>query len=461
MIGDYQLEDTIFAPITAVGAVGAVCLVRVSGSKALEKVCVLFPKKNFSELIDRKTIFTRLYTSSGTILDEVLMTWFRAPNSYTGEDVIEIACHNSKYILDTLYRELGKIGLRPAYPGEFSKRAVIHGKMSLAQAEATADLIGSQTETQHRFALKQMKKGFSEKLNKLRNELLNFATLIELELDFAEEDVAFAQRSDLQKTVENTLQHITRLTDSFATGQAIKEGIPLVIVGHPNAGKSTLLNALADEDRALVSDVEGTTRDFIEVPLIIRGVLYRLTDTAGLRPTTQPLERQGIQKTWDKAAGATLILHLFDASKTSYRAFQQQITDLQKKLLPETEICSIANKTDLLTEKIPAWMRKETVCQISAKDDQNMDRITEMISQKTNTNTLPQSLILTNERHYRHLSRTRHHLETVSQGLENKLPPEFIAADLRSASQELGEITGEITHEDVLDNLFKNFCIGK
>lgn len=460
---DYQFQDTIFAPITATGRGGAVCVWRISGRAAIASLdrCVSLV---LSEVASRQAVFTTLASPEGEKIDEVLLTIYRAPKSYTGEDTVELSCHNSPFIADRLGRLFCALGLRMAYPGEFSRRAVLGGKLTLAQAEATVDLIEARSEAQHRLALQQLKGGLSEKLKHLRQTLIEFAALIELELDFAEEDVHFAERDRLKASLADTQREVSQLLDSFAQGAAIKEGIPIAIVGKPNAGKSTLLNALLEEERALVSDIAGTTRDFIEGTLILDGVLYRIIDTAGLRDTDQPLEKEGIKRTWDKVQTASLLIHIFDLTQTDEAAFQKERQELEAQTPQATRILSVANKIDQwsdVDEPLSLWVRQATSCQISAQSRQHLGQLKQQITQSVGVETLPQTLMLTNQRHYEHLYHTQKHLDKVSEGLSLGVSSEFIASDLRSAAQELAAITGAITHEDVLDEIFSRFCIGK
>ena len=456
---DNPLEETIFAPITAVGSGGAVCVLRISGKKAIHALQP-YVDRVLTEIKSQHTLLTKIQTPKGELIDEVLLTLYRAPRSYTGEDVIELSCHNSSYIIHRLGQLLYTLGMRAAYPGEFSRRAVIQGKMTLAQAEATADLIEAKTEFQHHLALQQMKSGFSKKLRQLREALIKFAALIELELDFSEEDVTFAQRDSLLATILETQREVSQLLDSFALGRAIKEGIPIAIVGKPNAGKSTLLNTLLEEERAMVSEIAGTTRDFIEETFTLGGMAYRLIDTAGLRSSNDPLESEGIHRTWQKVASAALILHLFDATATSQIELQEERETLQRKAQENARIYSIANKIDRL-EKSPAWLLQASHCQISAQSGQHIDKLKEMIVQDSGLESLPQTILLTNQRHHHHLYQAQQHLQQIEAGLRSDVSSEFIAIDLKAAAQELGNITGEITHQDVLDHIFSKFCIGK
>lgn len=449
------LEDTIVAPASPSG-IGAVSLVRVSGKQAFVISNHLFPNFNLNNIKYRYQYFAKLIDPfQNNLLDEVLVCLFQSPNSYTGEDVVEIACHGSPFIVNQVVGLLQRLGARPAEPGEFSLRAFINQKLDLAQAEAVADLIAANSAAAHKIAIQQLKGGFSNRLKELRERLLNLAALLELELDFSEEDVEFADRSSLIQTVLETKKEISKLINGFSAGNAIKEGIPTVIIGKPNAGKSTLLNAFLNEERAIVSHIPGTTRDIIEESWQIGGYRFRLIDTAGLRNSTDPIEQEGIRRTYQKTENAALILCVFDVTENT---FEESIDYFNNLNLPTTaHYIFIANKIDKnSTLSLPAH-----IIPISAKEYIGVENLTNKLLSYAESLTQGQDIIITNQRHLYALQQCKQALSDVQVGFTNGISSEFIVMDLRRALQALGEITGAITPDEILGTIFSKFCIGK
>jgi tRNA modification GTPase len=399
------------------------------------------------------------------VLDEVLLTIFKNPNSYTGEDVIEISCHGSLYIQQEIIQLALRSGCRMAKAGEFTLRAFLNGKLDLSQAEAVADLISSDNEASHQIAMQQMRGGFSSEIAKLREELLNFASLIELELDFAEEDVEFADRKQFMALLERIGFVLKRLIDSFAVGNVIKNGIPVAIVGEPNVGKSTLLNALLNEDRAIVSEIAGTTRDTIEDEISIGGIGFRFIDTAGIRETKDVVESIGIKKTFEKIDQAKVVIYLFDSInfKTQSSQFKVELEKIKHKY-PQKPLLVLANKIDKIDDTLIAEMQNEIpeIQLISAKTGFGVDQLTNTLLNLINTGALRNNeTIITNTRHYDALLKAFEEIKKVQQGLDSGLSGDLLAIDIRQALYHFGEITGEITNDDLLGNIFANFCIGK
>ncbi len=470
-------QDTIVALATPSGA-GAVAIIRISGSDAVAIANNVFRSVRNKDLTKQKTHTIHLghivdpSASSGQaekVLDQVLVSVFKNPNSYTGEDVVEISCHGSVFIQQQIIQLLLRKGCRMAQAGEFTLRSFLNGKMDLSQAEAVADLINSDNEASHQIAMQQMRGGFSNEIAKLREELLNFASLIELELDFAEEDVEFADRTQFKELLNRIEFVLKRLIDSFAVGNVIKNGIPVAIVGEPNVGKSTLLNALLNEERAIVSDIAGTTRDTIEDELVIDGIGFRFIDTAGIRDTKDVVESIGIQKTFEKIEQAQVVILLLDAKElrvSSFR-FQVEIEKIKNKY-PQKPLVVIINKVDLLSEselnsiksKLETWnLKLET---ISAKQNIGIEELKNTLLSFVNTGALRNNeTIVTNTRHYDSLLKALEEIQKVRFGLESGLSVDLMAIDIRQALYYFGEITGEITNDDLLGNIFANFCIGK
>ncbi|GAB4032934.1 tRNA uridine-5-carboxymethylaminomethyl(34) synthesis GTPase MnmE [Spirosoma gilvum] len=457
----FQLEP-IAALATAPG-IGAIAVIRVSGEGAIAITNRIFRGKDLTQQISHTAHFGTLRNPDDTIIDEVLVTVFQTPKSFTKEDVVEISCHGSEFIIQQILRRLTQEGVRLARPGEFTQRAFLNGQFDLVQAEAVADLIASDSDASHRAALTQLRGGFSKQLKVLRQQLIDFVALVELELDFGEEDVEFAHRDRLRQLMVDIRRVLHPLIDSFSTGNAIKNGVPTVIVGKPNAGKSTLLNALLNEEKAIVSDIPGTTRDVIEDELFINGIRFRLIDTAGLRQATDQIEAIGIERTQQKMRDAALVLYLFDGINTTADELVHTLTELQAADKP---YLLVGNKADLMTdaqrESINQNLATESIVWISAKD-QRIDELKASLSARARTDAAMQtgSAVVTNARHYEHLTATDDALARAITGLDNQVTPDWLAMDLRVALRHLGELTGEITTDDLLDSIFSKFCIGK
>ena len=451
-------DDTIIALATPPG-VGAISVVRLSGKYSISVVNKVFQGKNL-EAEKSHTIHLGQIKDEDKIIDEVLVSIFREPNSYTKENVVEISCHGSNYIIKEIISLFIRLGIRFARPGEFTQRAFINGRFDLVQAEAVADLIASDSDTSHEMAMKQMRGGFSKEINALRESLIHFASLIELELDFGEEDVQFASRKELKETVLTLKSEIEKLISSFRLGNAIKNGVPTVIVGKPNVGKSTLLNALLNEDRAIVSEIPGTTRDFIEDEIFIEGIRFRFIDTAGLRDTEDAVEAMGVARTREKMQKASLILYLFDLSKEKLVEIEKVVAELESQKIP---FLKIGNKKDIAA---PALLKEfgndEEMILISAAKEENLEELKTKILHKVHLDNINTGeSIVTNVRHLEALRKTSSDLDEVLTGLEKNITHELLAQDIRHALFHLGEITGEITTEDLLGNIFSKFCIGK
>ena len=451
-------DDTVIALATPPG-VGAISVVRLSGKYSISVVNKVFQGKNL-EAEKSHTIHLGQIKDEDKIIDEVLVSIFREPNSYTKENVVEISCHGSNYIIKEIISLFIRLGIRFARPGEFTQRAFINGRFDLVQAEAVADLITSDSDTSHEMAMKQMRGGFSKEINALRESLIHFASLIELELDFGEEDVQFASRKELKETVLTLKSEIEKLISSFRLGNAIKNGVPTVIVGKPNVGKSTLLNALLKEDRAIVSEIPGTTRDFIEDEIFIEGIRFRFIDTAGLRDTEDAVEAMGVARTREKMQKASLILYLFDLSKEKLVEIEKVVAELESQKIP---FLKIGNKKDIAA---PALLKEfgndEEMILISAATEENLEELKTKILHKVHLDNINTGeSIVTNVRHLEALRKTSSDLDEVLTGLEKNITHELLAQDIRHALFHLGEITGEITTEDLLGNIFSRFCIGK
>jgi len=459
-------NDTICAISTAAG-MGAVAIIRLSGSKAIASCDSVFraTSKN-KKLVEQpaNTIHHGWLYDGDQALDEVLVSVFRAPRTYTGEDVIEITCHGSPYIQQQIVRVFINQGIRHAKAGEFTMRAFLNGKMDLSQTEAVADLIAAESAGAHKLALQQMKGGYSKQINDLRDQLLHFISLIELELDFADEDVEFADRSQLSKLVNTILATIKSLVDSFAMGNVIKNGIPVAIAGKPNVGKSTLLNVLLNEDKAIVSDIPGTTRDTIEDLIHINGILFRFIDTAGIRHTDDIIENLGIERTMRAINQAQVVLWVKDA-RLSDTEIQNELNEI-KQVVSSQEVIVIFNKIDQLSEascftKLEANNDFPSVY-VSAKKSENIHSLIDLLSEITNKfHVHSNSIVVTNIRHYEALSHAHEALLRVTRELQAHTSQDFIAQDIREAIYYLGEITGVITTDEVLGNIFGKFCIGK
>jgi len=463
-------EETICAPATGSG--GAIAVIRVSGEESLG-ICskIFIPSDKTIKLIKQKgfTIVFGEIVSDGEIIDEVLLSVFRAPHSYTGENSVEISCHASPYIVKKILELLIINGAVSANPGEFTRRAFLNGRIDLSQAEAVADVIASTTSSAHRVAINQMRGGFSSEIARLRSDLLNFASLIELELDFGEEDVEFADRNELKIIILNIKELADRLALSFLLGNAVKNGIPVAIVGKPNSGKSTLLNALLMDEKAIVSEIPGTTRDTIEDTIVIDGIEYRFIDTAGLRETKDVIESLGIKKTHEKIDQASVIL-LVDEISDSAESINKRADAIREIIIGSgKQLFILINKIDKATharqKEIGVKIRlshEDKLLFISAREKQGLDELRVHLSEVVKKEKLnSDSVIITSIRHYESLMNVSESLDRVLSGLDHHIPDDFIAIDIRQAIHYLGEITGEITSDEILGNIFKNFCIGK
>ena len=458
------MDDTIMALATPSGA-GAIAVIRLSGNDALLIADTVFRAKGKKTVTnaDSHTILFGDIMDDDELVDEVLVSVFRNPKSFTGENSVEISCHGSVFIQKRILNLLSKNGCRMAKPGEYTMRAFMNRKMDLSQAEAVADLIASSSEAAHKVAMHQMRGGFSAELKVLREELVHFASLIELELDFSEEDVEFADRSQLITLINRILTTINRLIGSFELGNVIKEGVQVAIIGEPNAGKSTLLNAFLNEDRAIVSDIAGTTRDTVEDELVIEGIKYRFVDTAGIRETTDTIENLGIERTMQKAEQADVVMFLFDAATYTSERLKKEISELKsRKSDLEDRLILVANKTDKTTESVATKFADFNAVSISAKEKTGIDELKEKLTEFVNLSALEEDqTIVTNTRHIEALNGAKNSLKEVLTGFEKQMPSDLVAIDIRRALFHLGEITGEITTDDLLGNIFSKFCIGK
>ena len=463
-------NETIVALASPSGA-GAIAVIRMSGNEAISIASQVFQSVSGKDISKQKTHTIHLGTivDGAKIYDQVLVSIFKNPHSYTGENIIEISCHGSTFIQQQIIQLLLRKGCRMAQAGEFTLRAFLNGKLDLSQAEAVADLISSDNEASHQIAMQQMRGGFSNEISKLREELLNFASLIELELDFAEEDVAFADRTQFNDLLNRIEFVLKRLIDSFAVGNVIKNGIPVAIVGEPNVGKSTLLNALLNEERAIVSEIAGTTRDTIEDELVIGGIGFRFIDTAGIRETKDVVESIGIKKTFEKIEQAQVVLFLFDGLKFQVSS-SEFIIEIEKvkNQFPLKPLVVVINKLDLLSEKDVEAIRQKLenlevkLETISAKNKTGIDELKNQLLSFVNTGALRNNeTIVTNTRHYDSLLKALEEIAKVKYGIQTNLPSDLMAIDIRQALYYFGEITGEVTNDELLGNIFANFCIGK
>lgn len=484
------IQDTIIAPITAPG-IGAVAVIRISGAEAIQLTDKFFFGKKLADQATHTAHFGTIRNEKNETIDEVLVTIFKNPKSYTGEDTVEISCHGSPFIQQQILELFLRNGIRTANPGEFTMRAFLNGKLDLSQAEAVADLIASQSEASHKVALHQLRGGFSNELQRLRDELINFASLIELELDFAEEDVEFANRGQLQQLVQKIQIYIQGLLRSFQLGNAIKNGVTTVIAGRPNAGKSTLLNALLNEERAIVSDIAGTTRDTIEEMLNINGITFRLIDTAGIREAQDQIEAIGVERTMEKVRQAAILVYVWDVTSMKIIEVLQDIAKLQRDDLKLLVLCNKMDRnpyfelewlTQPLASNAPPYILhpegdieaftnfynsiepidNQQVISLSAKEGMNIHYLKEKLLGLVAEGELNfESTVITNARHYEALQRAQIALDDVLKSMEIGVTSDFIAMDIRRALYELGAITGEVDVEDLLGNIFSKFCIGK
>lgn len=452
-----HLNDTIVALATAPG-VGAIAVIRLSGAQSMEIASSCFDGRNLSDQKSHTVHFGNIKDGE-EIIDEVLMTVFKNPHSFTKEDSVEISCHGSQYIINRIIQLLNRKGARLANPGEFTQRAYLNGRFDLAQAEAVADLISSENEASHAAALTQMRGGISREIKALREKLVHFASMIELELDFSEEDVEFASREDLKELIKGIDKVLVKLIDSFQLGNGIKNGVPVVIVGKPNAGKSTLLNALLEEEKAIVSEIAGTTRDFIEDELTIGGVKFRFIDTAGLRETSDQIEAIGVERANKKMDEASLIIYLFDLSSETLETILNTEEQLIEKNKP---YILVGNKRDKVESEPADLLDNVHYISIAAKQEQGVKELKDMIFAKSQMDNFKTgNVVVTNARHHQSLVNTQNALHDVLRGIDNQITNDFLAQDIRHSLYYLGEITGEISTDDLLDNIFSKFCIGK
>lgn len=450
-------HDTIVALATASGS-GAIAVIRLSGTDAITISNRVFVGKDLTAQKSH-TIHFGTIKDGQEVLDEVVISLFVAPRSYTREHVVEISSHNSRYIIERIIQLLIKEGARTAQPGEFTLRAFLNGRMDLSQAEAVADLIASNSAAAHQVAMQQMRGGFSNLLKKLREQLIHFASLVELELDFSEEDVEFVNREQLQSLVLEIRKAVRKLIASFEQGNALKSGVPVVIAGKPNVGKSTLLNTLLNEERAIVSDIAGTTRDTIEDEININGITFRFIDTAGIRDTHDIIEAKGVERTREKMRQARLIIYLADPQQDDLEEIQLQIDEIINLGIP---YLVVANKVDLLTEKHKEKFGVINPLFISAKENRGVEELKEVLLRKVNLHELDTNdVLVTNIRHVEALRKTEASLQRVLEGIDGHITSDFLAMDIRQALHHLGEITGMVSTDDLLDNIFSKFCIGK
>ncbi len=451
-------NDTIVAIATPPG-VGAIGVIRISGDKAIEIIDSIFAGKNLSEQPSH-TLHVGTLKDEDKVIDEVVVSLFKAPRSYTGENVVEISCHGSAFIQQKIIDTCIKHGARIAKPGEFTQRAFLNGKLDLTQAEAVADLIASNTEASRKTALQNMRGGFSNVLKQLREQLLKFSALIELELDFSQEDVEFADRTQLYDLITSAEKITGELLQSFKLGNVIRNGVQVAIIGKPNAGKSTLLNTLLNENRAIVSEIAGTTRDTIEEVINIEGILFRLIDTAGLRASENEIESIGIEKSFEKMRIADIVMYIFDCSQET----TEQLVHQQQQLISENKNYILAgNKLDLMNaDDIIKKFENIDVLFISAKEHTHVNLLKKELVDKVTSGQLDhENIIITNARHFEALQKVNDALTDIKKGMDDKIPGDLIALDIRTCLHYLGEITGQITNEDQLDYIFSKFCIGK
>jgi tRNA modification GTPase len=454
-------QETIIALATPTG-LGAISVIRISGFNAISVTEKLFKSKGNKKLSNQNshTVHLGHLIKNNHELDEVLVTIFKGPRSYTGENTVEISCHGSTYIQQEIIDLFIENGIRVAKPGEFTLRAFINGKMDLNQAEAVADLIASENEGSHKLAMEQMKNGFSNDLKKLRAELLHFSSMIELELDFSQEDVEFAERSEFKKLTVRIQNELEELIDSFKSGNVLKNGISVAIAGKPNAGKSSLLNTLLNEDKAIVSDIPGTTRDSIEDSLVIDGINFRFTDTAGLRETKDIIESKGIEKTKEKINNARILIYLFDSNDTTFSEISSDLKTFKRK---DLSVLLVRNKIDIknTNQKLITELEKFELIEISANNSESVSFLKKRLVNEINILNPYTDTVISNSRHYEALMKALKAIEEVNIGLKSDISGDLLSVDIRKSIEHLAEITGEITNDDVLGNIFANFCIGK
>ena len=461
-----ETNDIIVALATAHGS-SAIAIIRLSGPEVLNIVEPFIYSKTLKKISLKNkpshSVNFALIVFQDNIIDEVLITLFKNPNSYTGQDSIEISCHGSPFIQQKLLQLFLSQGARMANAGEFTLRAFLNGKLDLSQAEAVSDLIASNSALSHQFAMQQMRGGFSTKINQLRQNLINFASLIELELDFSEEDVEFANRNDLKKLISTIYSVIEALIQSFELGNVIKNGIPVTIIGKPNAGKSTLLNVLLEEDKAIVSEIAGTTRDIIEDEMIVDGVMFRFIDTAGLRVTSDAVEQIGLNKAFEAIKKSAIVIYLFDAHELTAGDLVLELQKIEEHLV-STQVILVANKIDIetLNDLKNEFIDFPEMIFISAKKQLNINELKNKLLSLFDARTVSATdTIVTNARHASSLTNANLALKKVLEGLHNNIVPDLLALDIRYALNEIGLITGEVSNEDLLNNIFSKFCIGK
>ncbi|MEM9338714.1 MAG: tRNA uridine-5-carboxymethylaminomethyl(34) synthesis GTPase MnmE [Bacteroidota bacterium] len=451
-----EIQDTIVALATPPG-IGALGIIRISGGRSISIANEIFRGKDLVK-VKSHTIHLGTIRNQEEIIDEVLVSVFKGPNSYTKEDVIELSSHGSQYILQKVLNLIISKGARLAKPGEFTQRAFLNGRFDLAQAEAVADLIASENVAMQQTAMRQMRGGFSNEIKDLREQLVHFASMIELELDFSEEDVEFADRSALLQLIKKIQHLINSLIASFEYGNAIKNGIPTVIAGKPNAGKSTLLNALLNEEKAIVSDIPGTTRDFIEDQVVIDGIVFRFIDTAGIRETEDRVESIGVERTLEKMKAAGVIIYLFDLVNESVTSINEQLAELRTSNAP---LVVVGNKSDEAKADLMEALADEHAIFLSAKNRNNLEELRERLKSVIQKPDTQSNTIVTNTRHLQSLEQTDEALNRVVEGINLGISNDLVAQDIRMALFHLGEITGEVTTDDLLENIFSKFCIGK